>query len=141
MMLKNFIILISLVFTCCSSSINKEDLKKLNGYWEIQKVTFKDGSSKEYKMSTTLDYIYVLDTTGYRKKVQPKFNGTYETSNHAETFSITKNNAIFYLNYSSDEISNRKEKLISLNKNTFTVINEEEIMYTYKKYTPLNITK
>lgn len=140
-MLKNFVILITLCFISCTSKINKQDIKNLNGYWEIQKVTFKDGTSKEYKMSTTLDYIEVLDTTGYRKKVQPKFNGTYETSNDAETFRITEENATFFLNYSSDEISKRKEKLITLNKNTFSVINEEEVMYTYKKFTPINSTK
>ncbi|WP_298488499.1 hypothetical protein [uncultured Maribacter sp.] len=140
-MLKNFVILITLCFISCTSKINKQDIKNLNGYWEIQKVTFKDGTSKEYKMSTTLDYIQVLDTTGYRKKVQPKFNGTYETSNDAETFRITEENATFFLNYSSDEISKRKEKLITLNKNTFSVINEEEVMYTYKKFTSINSTK
>jgi len=140
-MLKHISILITLCFISCSSKIDKEDLKNLNGYWEIEKVTFKDGTSKEYKMSTTLDYIHVIDTIGYRKKVQPKFNGTYETSNDAEAFSITKENVTLFLNYSSDEISKRKEKLVTLNENTFTVINEEEIMYTYKKFTPINSTK
>ncbi|WP_299435492.1 hypothetical protein [uncultured Maribacter sp.] len=140
-MLKNLVFLIALCFTSCSSKIDKHDIKNLNGYWEIQKVTFKDGTSKEYKMSTTLDYIQVSDTTGYRKKVQPKFNGTYETSNDAEIFRITEENATFFLNYSLDEISKRKEKLVTLNKNTFSVINEEEIMYTYKKFTPINSTK
>ncbi|RKR07116.1 hypothetical protein CLV91_3101 [Maribacter vaceletii] len=140
-MLKTLVILSSLCFISCSSKIEKEDLKNLNGYWEIQKVTFKDGTSKEYKMSTTLDYIHVLDSTGYRKKVQPKFNGTYQTSNDAETFSITEENANFFLNYSSNTVSKRKEKVVTLNKKTLSVVNEKEIMYTYKKFTPINITK
>ena len=34
-----------------------DDLKNLNGYWEIEKVTFPNGETKDYSVSTTIDYI------------------------------------------------------------------------------------
>ena len=79
----------------CQNKISKLDLPHLNGYWEIERVTFPDGSKKEYAVSTSIDYIEVKNFKGFRKKVQPNFNGTYVTSNDAEMFTISENEGIF----------------------------------------------
>jgi len=77
---------------------------------------------------------------GFRKKVQPKFNGTFETSNDAELFTIVQNGEVFVLNYSGS-VNSWKEEMISISKDNFSVTNQDTLTYTYKRYEPLNLKK
>ena len=122
----------------CKNKVDKLDLPYLNGYWEIEKVTFPDGSEKEYVVNTSIDYIEVNDYEGFRKKVQPNFSGTYITSNDAELFTIYENNGVFTLNYKT-ELSEWHEKIENLSDNNFAVLSEENIKYHYKRFQPINI--
>ncbi|MDO6603266.1 hypothetical protein [Arenibacter palladensis] len=122
----------------CNNKVDKLDLPYLNGYWEIEKVTFPDGSEKEYVVNTSIDYIEINDLKGYRKKVQPNFSGTYITSNDAELFIIYENKGVFTLNYKT-ELSEWHEKIVKLSQNNFTVLSEENIKYHYKRFQPINI--
>ena len=72
--------ILMVLFVGCSPKISQEDLQLLNGYWEIEKVIFPIGETKDFKSSTTIDFIELDGMKGFRKKVQPKFNGTFETS-------------------------------------------------------------
>ena len=135
------VILILLVLLVgCNSKVAKEDLQQLNGYWEIEKVSFPNGETKDFMSSTTIDYIELDGMKGFRKKVQPKFNGTFETSNDAELFKIVQNGEGFVLNYSGSANS-WKEEMISISKDNFSVTNQDTLTYTYKRYEPLNLNK
>ena len=85
------ILLIGCIFLWvgCTRTVSKEDLKRLNGYWEIEKVSLPDGTVKEYKVNPTIDYVQIDGLKGFRKKVHPKLDGTYDASNDAELFVIT----------------------------------------------------
>lgn len=133
-----FIIVVLMGLTSCQNKVDKSDLHYLNGYWEIEKVTFPDGSKKDYVVNTSIDYIEVKDQEGFRKKVQPNFNGTYITSNDAELFTIYENKGVFTLNYKT-ELSEWHEKIVSLSENRFTVISEDNIKYHYKKFEPIDL--
>ncbi len=122
----------------CANSISTDSLPLLNGYWEIEKVVFPDGNSKEYKASTTVDFIALKNQEGYRKKVQPKFDGTFDTSNDAEPFLITDNDGRFYFQYKND-LSEWKELLVEISDDSFAVVNEDGIRYEYKRFVPLTI--
>ena len=138
---KNFVVIVlSFFFLGCTSNISKEELYKLNGYWEIGQVVFPDGNTKQYKMNTSIDYIQLENLQGYRKKVQPKLNGTYETSDDAEVFLITEIGGSFYVNYKT-ELSEWSEKLVELDTDSFSVINQEGVRYEYKRFEPISITE
>ncbi|MCM4170055.1 hypothetical protein DHD32_01070 [Arenibacter sp. TNZ] len=122
----------------CQNKVNQVDLPYLNGYWEIDKVSFPDGTNKEYTVNTSIDYIEINDLKGYRKKVQPRFNGTYDTSNDAEMFTIYEKDDVFTINYKTD-LSEWHEKIVSLSENSFTVLSEDNLKYHYKRYEPINI--
>ena len=124
----------------CNSKVAKEDLQQLNGYWEIEKVSFPNGETKDFMSSTTIDYIELDGMKGFRKKVQPKFNGTFETSNDAELFTIVQNGEVFVLNYSGS-VNSWKEEMISISKDNFSVTNQDTLTYNYKRYEPLNLKK
>ena len=122
----------------CSNSVSKEDLNHLNGYWEIEKVVFVNGGSKEFKASSTIDYIELEGLKGYRKKMQPKFNGSYTTSNDAEFFSIVEKEGVFQFSYKT-ELSEWTEKITTLSENKFSVVNQDTITYQYKRFEPITI--
>ncbi|QCX00488.1 hypothetical protein FGM00_10325 [Aggregatimonas sangjinii] len=124
----------------CAKSVSTEDLAKLNGYWEIEKVVFPDGNTKEYSVNPMVDYFQLEGLKGFRKKVQPKFDGTYDTSNDAEPFSIVEDSEGFYMHY-DNELSKWQEELRVLNDDNFSVVNEEGVQYDYKRYEPISVQK
>ena len=131
-------LLILLFWSCNDSSINKEDLHYLNGYWEISEVEFPDGSIKEYGMNTNIDFIQLKEDKGYRKKMKPQFDGTYDTSKDVESFEVSDINETFTLRY-KNEFSEWEEKLVELDSVSFSVINQEGITYKYKRFEPIKI--
>lgn len=124
----------------CSPKVSQEDLQLLNGYWEIEKVSFPNGETKDFMSSTTIDYIELDGMKGFRKKVQPKFNGTFETSNDAELFTIVKNGEGFDLNYSGSANS-WKEAVMSISRDNFSVTNQDSLNYSYKRYEPMYLNQ
>ncbi|MCJ7466038.1 MAG: hypothetical protein MUO53_05005 [Maribacter sp.] len=129
-----------LLFAGCNTKVTEEELPLLNGYWEIARVNFPDGSLKEYNVNSSIDYIHLDGRKGYRKKVQPKFDGTFVTSNDAEMFVIGKKNEMYQVTYSTG-FSTWKEDIISLSASKFSVKNEEGITYTYKRFKAINVQK
>lgn len=125
---------------CQESTISEEELDHLNGYWEINEVEFSDGAQKNYNVNPSIDFIYFDGSKGYRKKVQPKLNGTYQTSNDSESFDIIKVNENFTLRYPNDP-NQREESLIALDSISFTIRNGEGVLYTYKRFQPITIPK
>lgn len=138
----NSLVLIGCLLLCvgCSSGISKEDLPKLNGYWEIEQVVFPDGSTKDYTVNTTVDYIQWDATEGFRKKMRPKFDGTYETSDDAEAFTISEKDGYFSIDYKT-ELSEWTERLIVLEDDAFSVVNEDSLQYDYKRFEPISVEK
>jgi hypothetical protein len=128
------------LFAGCATQVTEQELPMLNGYWEIAKVDFPDGSLKEYTVSSSIDFIHLDGRKGYRKKVQPKFDGTFETSNDAEIFEIGGTKGIYEITYSTG-FSTWKEDLISLSATQFSVKNKEGITYTYKRFEAINVQK
>jgi len=124
----------------CQRTISESDLIKLNGYWEISEVEFPDGNTKEYKANTTIDFIEIAGFKGFRKKVQPTFEGTYFANDDAESFLIIQKEDSFELHYENN-YSEWSEILTALSDNTFSVINKEGITYHYKRYEPININE
>lgn len=133
-----YLILILLTFTACKEKVDRDHIPDMNGYWEIEKVTFPDGTEKKYTVNTSIDYIEIKDQKGFRKKVQPKLNGTYDTSNDAEPFSLTEKNGNFFLHYKNSQ-SEWEEKITGLSKNNFTLTDQGGISYHYNRFEPINL--
>ncbi|WP_350290885.1 lipocalin family protein [uncultured Croceitalea sp.] len=122
----------------CATSISKEALDNLNGYWEIAEVEFSNGQKKTYAINPSVDYIELKEMKGFKKKMHPKFDGTYDTSNDAEHFTVIEKDGTFLFSYKND-LSEWEEQIIALEENSFSIINEENITYTYKRYEPIKI--
>jgi len=130
--------LILLTVTSCKEKVGWDQIPDMNGYWEIEKVVFPDGSERNYTVSTSIDYIEIKDQKGFRKKVQPKLNGTYDTSNDAEPFNLIEKKGGLTMYY-KNSLSEWEEKISSLSQNSLTLTNQEGISYHYKRFEPINL--
>lgn len=140
-MKKSLILLYVLLFFCtlsCTKEVTDENLHYLNGYWEIETVTGPEGQRKDFKPTTTIDYITFENGKGYRKKVQPTLSGTYKTSNDADFFTIDKKEDIYTISYKS-KITEWTETLTKVSENNFAVKSDSGNTYFYKRYEPLNL--
>lgn len=127
------------VLTACSQKVSKEDAKKLNGYWEIEKVILADGSNKEYKINTMYDFFEIDNNyKGFRKKVSPQLNGKFLVDDSSEAVEVIEKDGKIYLDYKT-EYAKWQEELKSISEDKMTIINQQKIEYQYKKATPINL--
>lgn len=133
-------ILLLMLMGCKKTAVAEADLQYLNGYWEIAEVEFPDGSKKQYTVNPSIDFIKLKDGEGFRKKMQPRFDGSYDTSNDTEFFTVSENQETFTLRY-KNEFSEWEEKLVSVDSLSFSVTNEEGVTYSYKRFQPIKIPK
>jgi len=133
-------IFIAFLFVNCGGPPTADELVQLNGYWEIEKVIFADGVEKEYKINAMVDYFKVEEMSGYRKKVQPLFDGTFDTSDDAQSFTLEKVENKFSLHY-TNALSAWTESIESLNETRLILKNKEGVRYYYKKFESLKLSE
>lgn len=131
MKIRVLIILCSIFLSCNKTKI--EDISLLNGYWEIEKVTFPSGENKNYKVNTVIDYWQLKDSSGTKEKVMPRLDGRFLSMKEFENFSIKKENDELYIEYTNDG-NIRKEKITVLTKDKFGVKNSQNKTYFYKRF-------
>lgn len=127
--MRKIVILLLFSFISCKKSFVKDDFLKLNGYWQIEKVTFPDGSERSYNDAPSVDYIEINDSlVGFRIKLVPTLNGKFESNDVKEYFYI-KDDSFYY----KTDFSEWTEKIVSIEDSVFSVKNEEGKQYTYIK--------
>ena len=126
------ILLIFLNFTYCK--INTiDDIKAIEGMWEIYSVSSKGEVFYPQGESPVVDYYtFDSDSTGTKKKLKPNFNKTFSSSFDEINFEIKKNNGLIYLNYIT-ETNNWKELIKKLTKKEL-VISNNKFEYHYKRF-------
>ena len=123
----------------CANHEPKDLIPLLNGYWEISQVEMPEGSIKEFTVNANVDYLMLTtDSTGIRKKLAPKLDGTFAQTKSAEKFTIRINKDSLILNYQTP-FSQWQEVVTQATEEYLILKNSEGVIYTYKKYTPVNI--
>jgi hypothetical protein len=126
-----FILLIS-----CKSEVSTF-IPFVEGYWEIVNVTKDQKKVKDYKMSGSVDYFKVnADLSGYRKKVTPRFDGTFEISQHISEFTLSIKDNHLWIIYTNNNVT-YSEEIVRANNSSLILSNSDGFIYTYKPYEPL----
>ena len=128
--MKRLIILFFFTLSC-----NKQiNLDLINGYWEIVSVSKNNEFFKEYPFSNAVDF-FIIDSlnNGYRKKIKPKINGSFEITLHEIPISITNNNNSYEINYYSAG-NQYIETINKLDQNRLIIKNSEGIIFSYKRF-------
>ena len=128
--MKRLIILFFFVMSC-DKQIN---LDLINGYWEIVSVSKNNEFVKEYPFSNAVDF-FTIDSlnNGYRKKIKPKINGSFEITLHEIPISIKNNNNSYEIKYYSAG-NQYVETINKLDQNILVIKNREGIIFSYKRF-------
>ena len=131
----NFVIIIlyGLFFYSCNESKN---LQYLNGYWEISSVSIEGKEVKNYPFSGTIDYFTLDENNGYRKKVKPKIDGSFDITMHEIEFKIEMKKNDIYLVYGKGK--NFVESIVKLDSTKMILKNMDGFFYEYKRFFPNN---
>jgi len=134
----SLLVTVSILLYNCSKNVDTY-IQHLEGYWEIERVIMKDGTKREFKINQMIDYINLNDSvTGFRKKLQPNFQGTYTGSDDVEAFKLIKENTTLKIRYTTN-LNTWTETIIFANSNKLIIKNDAEITYEYKRYQPITI--
>jgi len=134
-LIKNLSFLVcALLLYSCDSKDPEAMTKNLEGYWQIKTVTLPDGAVKEYTLSTVIDYIEVEGDEGFRKKVQPKLDGSFVVTNSEEHFKIKTEGQELELQYTTP-FDTWTETIIDAQPDKLTVKNRDDKVYTYARFT------
>ena len=132
----NFVIisLFGLIIYSCNETKN---LQYMNGYWEINSVMIEGKEIKNYPFSGTIDY-FILDekNKGFRKKVKPKIDGSFEINMHEIKFEIEMKKNDIYLVYGKGK--NFVESVVKLDSTKMILKNMDGFVYEYKRFLPNN---
>lgn len=123
---------LSFLLISCTTSVNQSSLKNLNGYWEVEKVVFPDGSEKTLPPSETHDYYEFNNPKGFRKKVTPLITGNYLVNDLKDEFVIATKEGKYYMNYKTF-LSAWSEQIKSIDENQLVLESEEHYTYYYKR--------
>jgi hypothetical protein len=137
-MKKFSLLFVALVLISCHSGVKKEDLTKLNGYWEIKQVELASGEKKDYKINETIDYFEVKDNAGFRQKVMPQFDGRYKTNDIKEIIKIVAKDNDFFIEYNT-KYGKWQEEIIEIADSTLVLKNKDKLEYTYKRFIPFSL--
>jgi hypothetical protein len=124
----------------CKQENPEEIISHISGYWEIEEVTSAEGERKEFTINMLVDYIEINDKEGFRKKVAPQLDGTFNITDDAEKIKVKTENNQVQLQYSTpfDEWT---ETVVKADKNQLVLKNETGTVYTYKRFENLNLTQ
>tara|TARA_B100001939_G_scaffold195221_1_gene167957 strand:+ start:8890 stop:9336 length:447 start_codon:yes stop_codon:yes gene_type:complete len=116
---------------------NIKNIKYLNGYWEISKVTKNSQVIKNYDFNGTVDFYFLDDKNqGYRKKVKPRINGSFEITMHQMMVKIKEDKKNLYLVYGKNE--EYSETLVKLDSSILITKNNDGRVFEYKRFYPKN---
>ena len=122
-----------IVLNNCKSEVST-CIPFIEGYWEIVSVTKNQEEVKTYKMSGTVDYFKLNpDLSGYRKKVIPRVDGTFEMSQHKSEFTLSIEGDILWITYANNDVTYREE-ITRANNSSLILSNSDGFVYTYKPY-------
>jgi hypothetical protein len=131
------LLFIAVLLISCQAKVKKEDLNKLNGYWEIKQVKLADGEKKDYKVNETIDYFELKENAGFRQKVMPQFDGKFRTNGIKENIKIVEKENNFVIEYNTN-YGKWLEEIIELADSTLVLKNKDNLEYTYKKFKPFS---
>ena len=139
--MKTYLASLSIFFVLlgCAENNPEEQLKNLNGYWEIKQVENPNGKTTDYKFNEQVDFIELKDTLGFRTKVLPRIDGTFVTTDSKENIvAIIKNDSL-YLNYTTP-FDSWSETVLIADGNKLQLKNDRGLIYTYHKFEKIDIT-
>lgn len=130
------IILISILsltlWTACTG-VSSDDLKQLEGYWEISKVEAHGETFNPIGGAPAVDYYQMFnDSMGIKKKMVPSFGEKYSSSEDLIQYKILTVDGNYSLQFSS-ALEEWEEEIKSLSQEEMILFHNDK-SYHYKRH-------
>ena len=135
---KTLVIVLTFISIWSCQNSPEQRLKFVNGYWEIEKVTFPNDQEKVYNYNSLVDYIEIENNKGYRKKLKPNIENTYLTSDDKEFIEVKIENDSLNFYYKTP-FNAWKETVITADENILVIVLANDVRYQYKRFESLNL--
>ncbi|MDC3133019.1 lipocalin family protein [Flavobacteriaceae bacterium] len=139
--MRNNKVLINLFLCIALLSCNKNirnNLDYLSGYWQVKEVKEKGETFSLSNRSFLYDYYGFDQKKGFRKKLRPLLDGTFETSADLTTFEFDFTDKKVKLKFVTPW-NEWIEEIIFLSQNTL-VLQHQGRTYHYKRVSNINLT-
>lgn len=130
------LLITSLLIASCSS-VSKEDLTHIKGYWEINSVKSHGEVFSPKGAAPAVDhYTFINDSMGYKKKMVPSFGDNYTSSEDKVPFKIITKRGDFFLEFSAP-LEVWEEKIESLSPDELVLFHKDN-SYHYHRHQKIN---
>ena len=126
------------LFIACASNNFDEQKAMVAGYWEIRSVEMADGSIKEFKVTTSVDYIEVRGDSGVRKKLMPKLDGSFTEFPTSESFKFVTSGDSLIMNYSTP-FATWNETIVKATNEVLVTTNKDGKRFEYKRFEKMDL--
>ena len=133
MLKKAYFVLLIFAVVGCQQNNPQEQLKYINGYWEIKKVERNGEIAKEYGFNSVVEHFEFNKNKGTKKKAKPQLDGTYILFNSAEEIEAKIENDSLRLYYSTN-FDQWKETVLEANKDELVIQGRGDLVFYYKKF-------
>ena len=120
------------------SCLEDNKIEFLNGYWEIESVKKEGQLIRKYPFSNTIDYFYINELEGYRKKVTSQSNGRFMVTLHQVDLTISKEKGEYILRYPNRN-KTYFESIKEIDSQQLIILDKEGYIYRYNRYIPLEV--
>lgn len=125
-------ILTSTLWTACTG-VSSDDLKHLEGYWEISKVESHGETFSPKGSAPAIDYYQSInDSTGIKKKMVPSFGEKYSSSEDLIQYRIILANGNYSLQF-FNALQEWEEEIKSLSPEEMILFHNDK-SYHYKRH-------
>ena len=83
-------------------------------------------------------YLEIKDSTGFRQKVMPQFDGKYKTNGLKETIKVFKVDGAYFLGCETP-FGKWNEEILSIADSALVLKNKRDQIYTYKRFKPFSL--
>ena len=113
--------------------IEREEVRQIEGYWEIESVQTKGEVFQPKGNAPSVDYYFFSsDSTGFKKKLSPRVMGNYETSKDQVQFSVHEENGVMSFHFSTS-LESWKEEIKSIAPERL-ILFHNGMEYHYKRH-------
>ncbi|HET8885463.1 MAG TPA: lipocalin family protein [Salinimicrobium sp.] len=133
--MKKLLLLITICLAFgCQKNNPQEQLKNINGYWEISEVEASGKLVKKYGFNSAVDFFEIEENEGIRKKLQPQLNGSYIANNSEEKVTAKIENDSLRLYYDTG-FDQWKETVLKADETELVLKNQYDKIFYYHKFT------
>ena len=129
----SFLLLLTTILWTSCTSVSKDDLKHLKGYWEISSVKSHGEVFQPKGTAPAVDFYQMInDSLGTKKKLVASFGEKYSSSEDEIEFRVIKNEGKYFIQF-YNALEEWEEEITKLNATELILFHSEK-SYHYKRH-------